>query len=75
MMWNGGIHWIIGPIMMVLFLIGAAAVVALVIRWLGATPHSPESSGSSAHRMLEERFARGELDEEEFRQRKKTLEE
>lgn len=75
MMWNGGMHWIMGSIMMLLFLIVAVAVLALVIRWVGGTPQSVQTSSSSARRTLEERFARGEIDEEEFRKRKKALEE
>lgn len=75
MMWNGGMHWIMGPIMMLLFLIVAVAVVALVIRSIGGIPQSSQTSSSSARQTLEERFARGEIDEEEFRKKKKALEE
>ncbi len=73
MMWNGGMHWIMGPIMMLLFLIVAVAVVALVIRWIGGTPHSAQTSSSPARRILEERFARGEIDEDEFKNKKRAL--
>lgn len=79
MMWGGGTHWFMGPIMMLLFVIVAVAVVALVIRGLGGpgggTPHASRDSGSSALEILEERFARGEIDEEEFRKVKRALEE
>jgi putative membrane protein len=75
MMWDGGIHWVIGPIMMLLFLIGAVTVVALVIRSVGGSSQSSQTSSGSARQTLEERFARGEIDEEEFRKKKKALEE
>lgn len=75
MMWNGGMHWVMGPIMMLLFLIVAVAIVALVIRWIGGTPQATQTSNSSARRILEERFARGEIDEDEFRKRKRALDE
>ncbi len=75
MMWNGGMHWIMGPIMMLLFLIVAVAVVALVIRWIGGTSHFAQTSSSAARRILEERFARGEIDEDEFQKKKRALDE
>lgn len=79
MMWNGGgMGWFIGPIMMLLFLAAAVAVVVLVVRALGGhgVPHGAQSTReNSALRILEERFARGEIDAEEFRQRKRALEE
>lgn len=78
MMWNGGSGmWFMGTIMMLLFLAAAVAIVVLVVRSLGG--HGPvqdthSARGSSALRILEERFARGEIDEEEFRKRKDALE-
>ena len=78
MMWNGGgMGWFMGPIMMLLFLAAAVAIVVLIVRSLGG--HGPVQGNqptpeSSALRILEERFARGEIDEEEFRNRKKALE-
>jgi len=71
--WHG---WIFGPFMMLVFLALAVAVVVLVVRWLGggsaATP--PASSRKTALDILKERFARGEIDQEEFEQRKRVLE-
>ncbi|MEX0607048.1 MAG: SHOCT domain-containing protein [Halofilum sp. (in: g-proteobacteria)] len=79
--WNhpgmmGGAGWIMGPLMMFLWVAVTVGIVALVFRWLGG----PGDSGaqrpiSSACKILEERFARGEIDEEEFRKRKQALEE
>lgn len=79
MMWGGGGAWFMGPIMMLLLLAMLVALVVLVVRWLGGTGGSTvgmsNRKDASASQILEERFARGEIDEEEFRQRKKALEE
>jgi len=80
MMWNGGwAGWFIGPVMMLLFLAAAVAVVVLMVRWLGGTDHqrgpSTRRGETSALEILEQRFARGEIDEEEFRRRKQALSE
>ena len=44
---------------------------------VGPAPRGPRPDGradSSARRILDERFARGEIDEEEYRRRKTELE-
>jgi putative membrane protein len=76
-MWDGGWHgWLFGPIMMIVFIAVAVAVVVLVVRWLGgpghgAMAHAP--SGKAPLDILEERFARGEIDNDEFEERKRVL--
>jgi len=80
MMWNGGwAGWFVGPVMMLLFLAAAVAVVVLMVRWLGGTDHhrgpATRRHETSALEILEQRFARGEIDEEEFRKRKQALSE
>lgn len=76
-MWNGGGHgWFFGPLMMIAFIAVAVVVVVLLVRWLGGVSH-----GSVAHKhvdktpldILKERFARGEIDKEEFEERRKIL--
>lgn len=76
--WGGGMGWFMGPIFMLLVVLAGVALVVLLVRWLGGSdapsaPGSGPDSGSSPVRILEERFARGEIDEEEFRQRKRAL--
>ena len=76
-MWDGGWHgWFFGPIMMIVFLAVAVVVVVLLVRWLGGTghgaaPHAP--SGKAPLEILGERFARGEIDQEEFEGRRRVL--
>ena len=71
-MMGGG--WILGPVMMILFIALIVAVVVLIVRWLGGT--SGASAGArpkAALDILEERFARGEIDKEEFEARRQAL--
>ena len=77
MMWSGGwAHWIMGPFMMILFVGLLVFAVVAVIRWLGPPEQrGRQAGGSSARAILEERFARGEIDEREFSERKRALEE
>ena len=79
-MWEGGWHgWVLGPFMMITFLVIAVIVVVLIVRWLGGVGHgavhSPHaSSGKSPPDILRERFARGEIDQKEFEERRSVLE-
>lgn len=78
-MWEGGWHgWVMGPLMMIVFLVIAVIVVILIVRWLGGSNHgaihSPHpSSGKSPLDILRDRFACGEIDEEEFEKRRRVL--
>jgi len=76
-MWGGGWHgWFFGPIMMIVFIAVAAVVVVLVVRWLGGPGHggalhSPPSK--TPLDILKERFAKGEIDKDEFEERRRVL--
>lgn len=78
-MWGGGWYgWFLGPIMMIVFLAIAVIVVVLIVRWLGGTGHALSSHqaptpGKSPLDILKERFARGEIDKDEFEERRRTL--
>ena len=77
MWWGGGWHTMIfGPLFMILFLAVLVAVAVLVVRaaggqWPGATHNSPPRR--KALDILKERFARGEIDKDEFEERRRTL--
>lgn len=77
MMWWGGYGMILGPLFMILMLAVVIAVAVLLVRWLGGPLH-----GTASHRpppghtpldILKERFARGEIDKEEFEERRRVL--
>ncbi|MEE8188694.1 MAG: SHOCT domain-containing protein [Kiloniellales bacterium] len=75
-MWGGGWGWMVGgPLMMILFVALIVALVVLVVRWLGGvgggTARGPREK--TPLDILEERFARGEIEREEFEQRRQTL--
>lgn len=67
---------ILGPIMMILFFI---LIVWLVIEFTGWTPRSrndyhKHSSGRSALDILDERYAKGEIDSKQYNEMKRDLE-
>lgn len=76
----GGMHgWgmVVGPLVLLLILAAIAVLIALIVRW--ASGGGSESKGAlrrkSAIDLLEERFARGEIDREEFLEKRRLLSE
>ena len=79
-MWGGGWYGMfLGPLMMLLFLGIAVAVIVLIVRWLGGPRHHahlplPGAAPSKTPvDILKERFALGEIDKQEFEERKRIL--
>ena len=76
-MWGDGSWMFLGPLMMIVFIAAIVAVVVLMLRWLGGSHGSapPPPPGRTPLDILKERFARGEIDREEFEERRRVLEE
>jgi len=76
-MWSGGWYgWFFGPIMMIVFIAVAVVVVVLLVRWLGGQAHGGalhSPPGKTPLDILKERFAKGEIDKEEFEERRRVL--
>ncbi|MDW3098659.1 MAG: SHOCT domain-containing protein [Alphaproteobacteria bacterium] len=77
-MWSGGWHgWFLGPIMMIVFIAVAIVVVVFLLRWLGGTGQGAaqhaHATGRTPLDILKERFAKGEIDKEEFEERRRVL--
>lgn len=79
-MWWDGAWWpmMIGPLFMILFLAVLFAAVILLVRWVGGSGQTtmlPQraSPGRTPLDILKERFARGEIDRNEFEERRRVL--
>ena len=73
--WGYGMGWF-GPIIMVAFWIAVIVAVVFLIRWLMKAPRTGEQwarSEDSALEILKRRYARGEINKEEFEEKKKDL--
>ncbi len=73
--WGWG-HMMFGSLMMIIFWGGIILVIVLAIRWLGdgsSRSAAPPAGGKTPLDILHERFARGEIDKEEFEERKRLL--
>jgi putative membrane protein len=79
MMWGsnqwGGFGMVLGPIFMILIVVGTVAAIIYLLRLFGAT--GPATSSHAAQDralvLLKERYAKGEIDSTEFAERKKLL--
>jgi putative membrane protein len=79
MMWGGsqwgGFGMILGPIFMILIVVGIVAGIIYLLRLFGGP--GLIGGGHAAHdramALLKERYARGEIDSQEFEERKKLL--
>ncbi|MCP1169449.1 SHOCT domain-containing protein [Limimaricola litoreus] len=68
--WGAGIF---GLTMMLLFWAALIAIVVLAFQWIGKDGPKGNGGKASALAVLKDRFARGEIDIEDFEARKKAL--
>ncbi len=65
----------LGSIAMILPLLLLVALVVIVVRWLASgNADRAGTAARSPREILDERFARGEIDDEEYQSRRKQLE-
>lgn len=69
--WGG---MFIGMLWMLLFWIVLIAATVMVVRYIWATgSHAEQRNDKTALNILKERYARGEIEREEFEQKKRDL--
>ncbi|HSH49366.1 MAG TPA: SHOCT domain-containing protein [Halomonas sp.] len=78
--WGWG-HMLFGGLMMLVFWGGVIALAVLLVRWLSRT-NTPDRGGVSESglsrrptplEILQERYAKGEIDKQEYEERRKDL--
>jgi putative membrane protein len=70
--WGGG--WGFGMIGMLLWWVLIILGIVLLAKWLyRGAPRGGQASGNRAMEILRERYARGEIDKQEFEERKRDL--
>lgn len=78
--WGGmgyGMGWgghVLGWLFMLTFWVLIIVVAVAAVRWLSGSATRDTRSSQNALDILRERYARGEIDREEFQQRKRDLE-
>jgi putative membrane protein len=70
-MWGGWGHWWIFPLLMMVFMIVACAF--FMSRMLSGHGQARDDHTASALRLLNERFAKGEISKEEFEEKRTIL--
>lgn len=71
-MWGGGM--IFGPLLMIGFFVLAVYLAFLLVRWIGGLGSAPGNpAAKSALEILNERLARGEIEKDDYEERKQIL--
>ncbi len=63
----------LGPVWMVLWLAVLVAIIVGLVRWLGGAGGATGRPTRTAREILDERYARGEIDREEYLKRKQDI--
>lgn len=77
MNWGWG-HMIFGTLAMLAFWGGLIVFIVFLVRWLGGGStfrHEPPTQRRTAIEILQERFAKGEIDKQEYEEKKRLLKE
>ena len=69
--WGGGM--LFGPLFMIAGPVLLIVLVVLLIRWLSGNRDTPRDRTRTAREILDERFAKGEIQREEYEERRRTL--
>ncbi|GAA4287665.1 SHOCT domain-containing protein [Georgenia daeguensis] len=70
--WWMGLGWL--WVILLVVLVGVVVLVAVLARGQsGGAPRTPEQGRSSARAILDERYARGEIDTAEYQERLRAL--
>jgi putative membrane protein len=74
---GGGYGMFFGPLFMILTLVAVIAAIVFLIQWLGGGSWQgvQKATGPAPLDILKARFARGEIDQKEFDERRKVLSE
>jgi putative membrane protein len=76
MMYDWGPGWsgmFFGPLFMIALVVLSVVLVVAVVRWLTGERNSPRDGGRTPREILDERFAKGEIDREDYEARRKAL--
>lgn len=68
-----GWDWFWGVLMMLLLWGGLAAILVFAVGMFASRSHRRSDEPTDARTILENRFARGEISQEEFEERKRAL--
>jgi putative membrane protein len=66
---------IFGPLAMILVIAAVIALVVVLVRWLSGSSSYQRPHARTPLDILKERFARGEIDKDEYEERRRTLSE
>jgi putative membrane protein len=70
--WGPG-GMVLGPLIMIVWLAVLVAIIVGLVRWLGGRGGDGRRSTPTAREILDERYARGEIDREEYLKRKRDI--
>ncbi len=73
--WGFGWGWgmFFGPLFMIAGPVLLVVLIVVLVRWLGGDRDMPLDRIRTAREILDERFAKGEIDREDYEARRKTL--